>query len=146
MGWKTMLKFNRIIVNFIRIVIVFYKYDTFYLNYPLPPPPRVSQISSSCCTFTYYLKHEQQCFMQPRTQALSTTCLAGWKTLVQAGHVWDNNWDLWGVGKANVAFKFKTIQGVWIKQHKELYHETKFLVAFIFHKIHHNGYCKGQSC
>ena len=27
-------------------------------------PPRVSQISSSCCTFTYYLKHEQQCFIR----------------------------------------------------------------------------------
>ena len=23
----------------------------------------------------------------------------------------DSNWDLWGVGKANVAFEFKTIQG-----------------------------------
>ena len=30
----------------------------------------------------------------------------------------DNNWDLWGVGKANVAFDFKAIQGVRIKQHK----------------------------
>jgi hypothetical protein len=78
---------------------------------------------------------------QPRTQALSTTRLAGGKTLVQAGHVsprqilGDNNWDLSGVGKANVAFEFKTIQGVRIKQHKGLYLETKFLLACIFHKI-----------
>ena len=33
-----------------------------------------------------------------------------------------------------------------IKQHKGLYHETKFLLACIFHKIRHNGYCKGRSC
>jgi hypothetical protein len=58
----------------------------------------------------------------------------GWSRVSQI--LGDNNWDLWGVGKANVAFEFKTIQGVWIlKQHKGLYHETKFLLACIFHKI-----------
>ena len=67
----------------------------------------------------------------------------GWSRVSQI--LGDNNWDLWGVGKANVAFEFKTIQGwqgVWIeKQHKGLHHETKFLLACIFHKIRHNGDC-----
>ena len=55
---------------------------------------------------------------QPRTQALSTTRLAAWRK--DPGPGWsrvsqilgDNNWDLWVVGNANVAFEFKTIQGV----------------------------------
>ena len=34
----------------------------------------------------------------------------GWSRVSQI--LGDNNWDLWGVGKANVAFEFKTIQGV----------------------------------
>jgi hypothetical protein len=38
----------------------------------------------------------------------------GWSRVSQI--LGDNNWDLWGIGKANVAFEFKTIQGVWIKQ------------------------------
>ena len=42
----------------------------------------------------------------------------GWSRVSQI--LGDNNWDLWGVGKANVAFEFKTIQGVRIKQHKGL--------------------------
>ena len=33
----------------------------------------------------------------------------GWSRVSQI--FGDNNWDLWGVGKANVAFEFKTIQG-----------------------------------
>jgi hypothetical protein len=33
----------------------------------------------------------------------------GWSRVFQI--LGDNNWDLWGVGKANVAFEFKTIQG-----------------------------------
>jgi hypothetical protein len=61
----------------------------------------------------------------------------GWSRVSQI--LRDNNWDLWGVGKANVAFEFKTIQGVSIKQHKRLYHETKLLSACIFHKIRHSG-------
>jgi hypothetical protein len=32
--------------------------------------------------------------MQPRTQALSTTRLAGGKTLVQAGHVFPRFWEI----------------------------------------------------
>jgi hypothetical protein len=40
----------------------------------------------------------------------------GWSRVSQI--LGDKNWDLWGVGKANVAFEYKTIQGVWIKQHK----------------------------
>jgi hypothetical protein len=47
------------------------------------------------------------------------------KALVQAGHVSPRFWEITigtygGVGKVNVAFEFKTIQGVWIKQHKGL--------------------------
>ena len=34
----------------------------------------------------------------------------GWSRVSQI--LGDNYWDLWGVGKANVAFVFKTIQGV----------------------------------
>jgi hypothetical protein len=34
----------------------------------------------------------------------------GWSRVSQI--LGDNNWELWGVGKANVAFEFKTIQGV----------------------------------
>ena len=34
----------------------------------------------------------------------------GWSSVSQI--LGDNNWDLWGVGEANVAFEFKTIQGV----------------------------------
>jgi hypothetical protein len=34
----------------------------------------------------------------------------GWSRVSQI--LGDNNWDLWGVGKANVAYEFKTIQGV----------------------------------
>ena len=34
----------------------------------------------------------------------------GWSRVSQI--LGDNNWDLWGVGKANVAFELKTIQGV----------------------------------
>ena len=34
----------------------------------------------------------------------------GWSRVSQI--LGDNNWDLWGVGKTNVAFEFKTIQGV----------------------------------
>ena len=32
----------------------------------------------------------------------------GWSRVSQI--LGDNNWDLWGVGKANVAFEFKTMQ------------------------------------
>jgi hypothetical protein len=34
----------------------------------------------------------------------------GWSRVSQI--LGDKNWDLWGVGKANVAFEYKTIQGV----------------------------------
>ena len=67
--------------------------------------------------FTACLHEKNQPYCQPRTQALSTTRLAGGKTLVQAGHVSPRFWEITtgtygGVGKANVAFEFKTIQGV----------------------------------
>ncbi len=35
---KNYAEFNIIIVDFIRIVIVFFKYNTFYFTYPPPPP------------------------------------------------------------------------------------------------------------
>ena len=57
------------------------------------------------------LLSEALSIIQPRTQALSTTRLAGGKTLVQAGHVSPRFWEItigtYGVGKANVAFEFK---------------------------------------
>ncbi len=50
---KNYAEFNIIIVDFIRIVIVFFKYNTFYFTYP-PPPPRQHDISHfllSCLLF-----------------------------------------------------------------------------------------------
>ena len=90
--------------------------------------------------------------LQPRIQALSTTRLVGGKNLVQAGHVSPRFWEItigtycMGVGMANVAFDFAAVQNntrsVNIKAtQRTIYHETKFLLACIFHKI-----SKGRSC
>ena len=39
-------------------------------------------------------EYSEPCYIQPRTQALSTTRLAGGKTLVQAGHVSPRFWEI----------------------------------------------------
>ncbi len=51
---KNYAEFNIIIVDFIRIVIVFFKYNTFYFTYP-PPPPHDNMISAIFCCLVCFL-------------------------------------------------------------------------------------------
>jgi hypothetical protein len=76
--------------------------------------------------------------MQPRTQALSTTRLAGGKTLVQAGHVYLNIvWkDTWVICEARSGKSLGTWLGHMVVRPEEYEYVVYILVCAAYFKTH----------